>query len=369
MAGFNILKWLYKHSPVNFYSITENGETVIKSINNTFTGYKFDKIFSEEQIGHLRIIIKRYKRLSALAILLFYFAAIYGLLFNHYEYFIGILSKVIFFIVVIVVTLFMLYIASKLFEKYLANNYGKFEKVHFPSSNFIENQSYKDFKFELIKITVLVFLLCLVYFSKIYLFFGSPYETSLKLISNQKYEDAIKVTSLWAKIMPMNPQIYSMRGFARFNSGDYAGAIEDYDRAFNLEEDEFKSMNFDNKIYIRYYLKDYDTAIKEFDKEINKNTAEKNSFLWDKAQFLYNIGEYEKSLEMYNDLILASEEDHVYLFPGRLYFERAQVYKKLGDNKKAQEDLNESKDQNLILEFQNPIPEPNILFEGSDFRR
>lgn len=364
MAGLNILKWLYKHSPVNFYSITEEGETVIKSINNTFLGYKFNSIFPDEQIDKIRKVIKHYKRLSTTVILIFYFVSIYGLLFNHYEFFTTILPKILFFIGMVIATLGILQCSSKLFEIYLKKHYGEFEKIHFPSSNFIESQSYKDFKFELIKIAVLVLIVIGLYFSKVYLFFGSPYETSLNLISSQKYEDAIKVTSLWAKIMPMNPQWYSIRGYARFYLKDYKGAIDDFDKAYNLEEDEFKSMNFDNKIYVRYVLKDYETAIKDFDKEINKNSTDKNSFLWDKAQFLYNIKKYEEALEIYNELIEASEEDRVYLFASRLYFERAQVYKKLGEKAKAQEDLKTCQDLNLASDFQNSIPEPNIILEG-----
>ncbi len=364
MAGFNVLKWLYKHSPVNFYSITENNETVIKSVNNTFNGYKFNRLFSDEEIETLRKVSKRFKRLSALVILLFYFVSIYGLLFNHYEHFIGIIPKIIFFIVMIGVTYLILYGSSKIFENYLIKNFGEFEKTHFPSSNFIESQSYKDFKLELVKIALLVIVVLVGYFSKVYLFFGSPYETSLNLISNKKYEDAIRVTSVWAKIMPMNPKCYNIRGYARFFAKDYKGAIEDYDKAYNLEDDDFKSMNFDNKIYIRYYLKDYDKAIEEFDKEIDKNLPEKNSFLWDKAQFLYNIGRYHESLEIYNNLIEASEVDRIYLFASRLYYERAQVYKKLGDKTKAKEDLKTCQEMNLMPDFQNSIPKPTIILEG-----
>ena len=364
MAGLNILQWLYKHSPVNFYSVTEGGETVIKSINNTFMGYKFSYLFTEEQIEKIRKVTKHYKRLSTSVILLFYFASIYGLLFNHYELFVAILPKIIFFIVMITATVLILYCSSKLFERFLKNNYGDFERIHFPSSNFIESQSYKDFKLELVKITALVLVVLGIYFSKAYLFFGSPYETSLKLLSNRQYQDTIKVTSLWAKIMPMNPQWYSIRGYARFHTKDYKGAIEDFDKAYNLEEDEFKSMNFDNKIYIRFYLKDYEAAIKDFDKEIKKNLDDKNSFLWDKAQFLYNIGKFNEALEIYNELIEASENDRVYLFPSRLYYERAQVYKKIGEKEKAKEDLKICEEMNLATDFQNSIPKPTLILEG-----
>ena len=71
MAKINILQWLYKHSPVNFYSITKDGETIIKSINNTFRGYKYNKIFSDDDLNNLRKVIKNFKRFSTVSVLLF----------------------------------------------------------------------------------------------------------------------------------------------------------------------------------------------------------------------------------------------------------------------------------------------------------
>ena len=93
-----------------------------------------------------------------------------------------------------------------------------------------------------------------------------------------------------------------MRGYARFQLGDYKNAIADFDKAYQLESDIFKTMNFDNKIYIKYYLGDYDSALKDFDTEIKKAENEyiKDSFLWDKAQFLYNIKKYKEALKLYN---------------------------------------------------------------------
>ncbi len=364
MAGLNLLKWLYKHSPVNFYSITDKNETIIKSLNNIFKGYKFDYTFTEDQINATRKTMKLYKRLSAAIILLLYFIAIYGLLFNNYEIFIDLYPKIILITFVIFSTFLILYVGAKLFEKYLNKNYGNFVVTRFPSSNFIENQSYKDFKVELVKIFCLAVLIFWGYFSGIYLLLGSPYETSLKLINTHKYEDAIKVTSFWIKIFPVDSQWYSMRGYSRYYTGDYKGAISDFNRAYNLEDDEYKSMNFDNKIFIMYQMHDYDNALKEFDKEIIKDKYDKNSYLWDKAQFLYNIKEYEKSLEIYNELIVNSEEDKVYLLTGRLYFERAQVYKKLKDMENYKQDIKMSQEYDLMPDFQKNIPQPELLLDG-----
>lgn len=362
MARVHILKWLYKHSPVNFYSITEEGETIIKSINNTSVGYKFNQEFSSSQIDKLRKDIKWFKRLSTIAVLLVYVCLIYCVIFPNYNFFAKGYEKIV--LVFFIIVLLMVGISlcnSKLFEKYLISNYGEYEKTHFPSSNSIENQSYKDFKLELVKISILVVILI-----GGYLWLGSPYEASLNLISRGKYEDAIKMTTLLSKVIPTDAKWYSLRAYARLNTEDYEGAIEDYDRAYLLESDDYKMMNFDNKIYIRYQLQQYQEALDDFDKEIKnaKDDFDRDSFMWDKAQFLYNIEHYKDALKIYNRLIINSEKDNIYLIKSRLYFERAQVYQKLGKEELAQEDMDKVMNLNLGSTFQNPIPVPTLLLNN-----
>ncbi len=361
MAKLNLLQWLYKHSPVNFYSMTKDNETIIKSINNTFSGYKFDYVLSPEQINKVRPVIKHFKRLSTVSILILYLLIIYGIYFPNIELFETCEAKVKIIITAIFGTFFLLFIISKLFEMYLQKNFGKFTRTHFPSSDFIETQSYKDFKFELVKIFALFIILC-----SLFVLIGSPYKTTIDLILSGKYNAAIRMTTIWSKIIPIDSKWYSLRAFARFYTQDYEGAIEDYDRAYELDNDEFKSMHFDNKIFIRYFLKDYNVALKEFDKEIErvKDDGEKNSLLWDKAQFLYNIGKLKDALKLYNILIEKAENDRIYLMENRLYYERALVYQKLGKNREYQADLQTSKDLNYDVEFSNSIPQPVILLDN-----
>ena len=192
----------------------------------------------------------------------------------------------------------------------------------------------------------------------------SPYKTSLDLINQNKYEKAIKITTFWSKIIPADSRWYSLRGYAKFYSGDFNGAIADYDKAYKLRNDEFKSMNFDNKIYIKYFLKDYKSALADFDKEIkNTQNEERDSMLWDKAQFLFNIEKYNDALSIYNDLIKKSTTDQIYLMESRLYYERALVHQKLGMIKEANEDLKNAKNLDLDIEYQNTIPKPVFLLE------
>ena len=359
MAGFNILKWLYKHSPVNFYSITSDGETIIKSINNTSVGYKYPQEFNKETIEILRKTIKNFKRVWTMLLLIVYAAIIYYVIFPNYTMLSESLTKgLIIFGILLIITFAMALINSKIFEYYLKKNFGNYEKVHFPSSNSIENQSYKDFKTELVKIFLLfIFLL------GVYICIGSPYETTLKLISKQRYSDAIKMSTIWSKILPIDQRWYSMRAYAKFKTEDFQGAIEDYNKAYEIENDEFKTMNFDNKIYIKYYIKDYKGAIEDFDKEINnsKDIYEQDPFLWDKAQFLYNIGQYKQSLQIYDQLIINSENDSLYLIQSRLYYERGLVYQKMNKIEQAQADFSKAEELNLEETFKMDIPEPTIL--------
>ena len=360
MAKINILHWLYKHSPLNFYSISQNNETVIKSINNTFAGYKYNRVFLNEDINSLRLVIKNFKRFSTIAVLLSYLILVYCLIFPHYDLFNDKIIRVIIIIFAIVLPFIILAIVSKIFEFYLIKHFGTFTKTHFPSSDVIETQSYKDFKLEIVKIFVLLVIILGVYFC-----IGSPYQTSLNLIEQGKYSDAIKMTTIWSKIIPIDARWYSLRGYARFYNGDYQGAIEDYDKSYELKDDEYKSMSFDNKIYIKYILNDYESALKDFDNEI-KNTRddnEKDSLLWDKAQFLYNIGKYKTALSIYNELIDKSEEDRVYLLENRLYYERSQVYKRLKMDKEALADEQKAQELDLDIEYQTSIPEPTLILE------
>lgn len=360
MAKINILQWLYKHSPVNFYSITENGETIIKSINNTFRGYKYNKIFSDDDLNDLRKVIKNFKRFSTVSVLLFYLILVYGFVFPNYQLFANNNLKIVIIIFALVLPFVILLFISLLFEFYLNKKYGSFERTHFPVTNIIETQSYRDFKLEILKIFLLLMVI-----GGIYLWIGSPYETTLNLINKGKYSDAVKMTTLWSKILPVDAQWYSLRGYAKFYDGDYKGAIEDYDKAYILKNNEYKSMSFDNKIYIKYILNDYESAIDDFDNEIKKtkDDGERDSLLWDKAQFLYNIGEYKNALKIYDELIKKSEDDRVYLVENRLYYERAQVYRSLGREKEALSDEQKAQELDLDIEYQTSIPEPVLILE------
>lgn len=359
MIKFNILKFLYKRSPMDFY-IYSDGNTIIKSINNTLLGYKYNREFSENDINLIWQSIKSHKRFSTITIFLLFLLLLYGVIFPNYKFLIDSntpITVISFLIIVFFIYFGITFLNTKLFEKNLKNKFGEYEKTKFVSSNIIDLKYYKIFKIELLKAFTLI-LIIVMCFS-----LGSPFMIASKWTEQQKYSSVEKFTTIGSKVFPIAPEWYSLRGYSRFQLGNYQGAIDDYDRAYRLGTDDYKVMNFDNKIFVKYYIKDYKGALKDFDTEIkNAQTQyEKDSFMWDKAQFLYNIKEYEKALNVYNELLIHAEEDRIFLLKNRLFFERAQVYKKLGMEELAQEDLINAEYDNIEDPFKNPIPEPNLL--------
>ncbi|MDE6138299.1 MAG: tetratricopeptide repeat protein, partial [Candidatus Gastranaerophilales bacterium] len=253
-------------------------------------------------------------------------------------------------------------IFTKLFEKKLRKLFGDFENTTFSQAKDIDTKYYKLFKTELIKllIAIILFISSCAFLSK--------FNITQKLIEKERFNEVIKITTLGSKVFPIAPHWYSIRGYAYFQIDEYEKAIEDFNKAYKLEADGFNVMNFDNKIFVRYHMKDYETALVDFDTEINNanNDDERDQFLWDKAQFLYNIKKYNEALELYNDLIIKAENDRIFLLKDRLYMERAQVYKKLGKNDLAQADI-EAANAEDIDQNKNYIPKPMLMLDEETF--
>lgn len=360
MIKINILKVLYKHSPMNFYTI-ENNTTIIKSTNNTSLGYKFDKIFTPEEISFVWNEIKLHKRWSTVFIFLFFVALLYLIIFPNFTIFVNNMwyyNAALILALVFVVYNIITTICTKIFEKRISKRFGNFSKTKFKQSKELDLKYYKLFKIELTKAMFAILVLVGV-FSLV-----TPFELTKKMLNQYRYNEVIKVTSIGSKVFPIAQEWYSLRGYAKFQIGDYEGAIKDFDKAYRLGADGFNIMNFDNKIYIKYYLKEYDSALKDFDNEIKNadNENERDQFQWDKAQFLYNIKHYNEALSLYNDLIVKAENDRIFLLKDRLYLERAEVYKKLGQTALAQNDIENAGGWDSETS-QNPIPKPVLLLE------
>jgi tetratricopeptide (TPR) repeat protein len=265
-------------------------------------------------------------------------------------------------VLIILALLFVIYkiiinINTKIFEKNLKKTFGEFSIIKITKNKFFDKKFYDLFISELVKISVLLVVLGL--FALLF----SPLKITMKYIENQEYKKVENLTTAGMIVFPILPDWYSLRGYAKFQQEDYEGAIKDYDKAYRLGADVFNAMNFDNKIFIKYYLKDYKGALQDFDNEIKNsdNEYEKDALLWDKAQFLYNIGKYTDALDLYTQLLSKADSDSVFLLKDRLYLERAQIYQKLGQTDLAQADLNNSESLDSLDDVLDAIPKPTLI--------
>ncbi|MBQ8460623.1 tetratricopeptide repeat protein [bacterium] len=331
---------------------------------NTFTGYKFDRKFSTDEINSVWNEIKFHRRISTILISFVFLFVLYEIIFPKFSFLVNnnSLANVLYILLLItIVCQIITVIFAKLFEKKLKKKFGSYTNVKYISSGVTDENFYRLFKIELAKALTLVFLIVTI-FAII-----SPFAFTRELLKKERFNDVIKLTTFGSKIFPIASDWYSMRGYAKYKTGDYQGAIKDFDKAYELSANGFDIMNFDNKIFIKYYIKDYDSALQDFDNEIKKaqNDNEKDQFLWDKAQFLYNIKKYEDAMDIYNQLLIQSDNDRIYLLKDRLYLERAQVYKDLGQDELAKLDIESSgisdSDDNSIAE--NPIPKPTLMVD------
>lgn len=361
MFKINILKIMYNRSPMSFYTF-DNNTTVIKSVNNTSLGYKFDKVFDDKDIKTAWEETKLCKRWSTILIFLLLILLLYEFIFPKFPLFVNntwYVNTIIILAILALVCQITTKICTIIFEKRLEKDFGKFEKTIFKAPAEPDKNYYKLFKIELIKALILIAVIISCFC------IGSPLKKAQNLLELERYNEVIKLTTIGSKIFPIAQEWYAIRGYAKFKTEDYTGAIGDFDKAYKLGADGFNIMNFDNKIYVKYYIKDYKSALNDFDYEISnaKDDNERDQFLWDKAQFLYYIGEYNEALTLYTELLNNADVDRIYLLKDRLYLERAQVYKALGENDLAKEDFinsGASEDDSLAL----PIPPPTLMLDN-----
>lgn len=363
MIKFNILRLMYNYAPMNFYNIGE-GETIIKALNNTSLGYKFPMVFTSEELHLIWRQIKLHKRISSIFICLLFIYLLYEMIFPQFAILVNnnwYINALIIIFIMIAVSQIITFISTKIFEKRIKKRFGEYERKKFVPSGKIDKKYYNLYKMELVKVLILAIILMLGFA------FISPFNIAKKLLNDKRYNDVVRYTTVWAKLFPIAQEWYSMRGYANYKLGNMQDAINDFEQAYTFGADGFNMTNFDNKIFIKYEIKDYDGAIKDFNKEIKKakNRDEKDKFLWDKAQFLYNIGRYNDALKIYTKLIARAENDREYLLKDRLYFERAQTYKQLGMDKQADEDMiNSGIEPEEIMDY--IIPEPMLIIENLD---
>ena len=122
MKNSKILELLYKQSPMNFYSISDN-YTVIRSTNNAFSlGYKFSKVLTNEEISYIWAIIRTHKRISVLTVFVLFIALLYEFIFPKFALFVNnnwYVNAFIMLVLLSIVNNITLSVSAKILEKSL----------------------------------------------------------------------------------------------------------------------------------------------------------------------------------------------------------------------------------------------------------
>ncbi len=119
------------------------------------------------------------------------------------------------------------------------------------------------------------------------------YDLGMKLLQNADYKNAV---SYFDKTLELKSgkkcEIYSYRGYAKDEMGDFCGAIEDYDNAINLDSN---NVIYHNRGFAKNHKGDFDSAIEDYDKAIDLGLKE--------AEVYINRGIAKYNQNKFNDAI------------------------------------------------------------------
>ena len=162
-------------------------------------------------------------------------------------------------------------------------------------------------------------------FSLAALFFSCGYALS----KQKNFESSIKKYSISLELHE-HADAYNNRGLDYANLGKYDKAIEDFNKAIELNPDLAVAYYNRGNTYVE--LGEYDRAIKDYDKaiELNKDYA----VAYNNRGFAYvGLGKYNRAIEDFNKAIKLNPDD------AKAYYNRGLAYAELGEHERAREDM------------------------------
>lgn len=333
---------LYANS-FKYYYGSDRNSTFVRGILKQ--NYRFPKMLSEQdllKIDKKASILSYSAVLGAIVLFLIYFYAVF---FKNYDL-ISQQQPIVFSLMitvpVMVAILIPYLIANSCFNSFL-KRFGAFSRVKEPfrvpqNATSKTIPGYERIQRRVFKEALLGFIGVLIFLA-IVLFVDYSPEIAVALIKSGNYKAALNVSDIAAKIVPVSPGNYGVRGAAKFYMKDYKGAVDDYKLANKLSD-----LNaYDADLYVaKSKILNKQQMLAEFDKAIKteKIKAKKYSIVYLKANYLYSIKAYSEALANYNILTNAFNNDEDLLFPQEdMYFRRAMTFKHLGRVKEANIDM------------------------------
>lgn len=299
-------------------------------------GYKFNEILTDEQIGELDKLYRKYTTILNCAVgveIVLYLYCIFipfFLQFLHMQYFLA----VILFSLPPLIALFFTYIGiNGLYEKDL-QKFGQYQKVQFkPNVYNVEPKAFDNY-LSVKRKSVFILIPMVLLFA--YLLFTPLVIDGLN--SAGKYNSVIKMSNVYLKFVPIISDIYAQRAYAFYKTGNYESAVKDFEMANKYSN----SDSFDYDILgSKIAPLNYENALVEIDKAYSsaENDTEKRYLTYIKAIILQKNNKLQDALKIYNEFVHLYEKNIDSGFAiDAVYGYRSQIRKALGDIEGAKAD-------------------------------
>ena len=165
------------------------------------------------------------------------------------------------------------------------------------------------------------------------------YNKGLNHSNLNQYPEAIKNYTLYIKRQPNDPDGYFRRAktIASIDSGDINSALQDIDKAIDLEGDQVELKSYELRSKIRKQTGDFKGAISDISKVIDANKSSPNPLHYAQRAYLYiDLNDIPNAILDLNKIV--SEDTNAY----QNYKLRAALYRYIGDYQNALLDLDKA---------------------------
>lgn len=315
----------------NWYNVGNN--TVIAGIMRN-VGYLYQQKLSDEQLKDFGKEYRKYTTIMNSAVAVEIIAYIYLVIFPYFVEFMKqpYVVSVLALSLVPLLALYLTYVVvNKFFENYVVKSIGQGKKTAFrPTVKNVDEKAFEEYNSTPRKSIYVVLLLVLLFAGYVL----TPY-TIVNLSHAEKYNSVINLSNVYSKIVPISPEVYAQRAYAKFKLKRYKDAIADYELANKYSlSDSFA----DDIVGVKTYYLPYDEMLKTFDKAINDETIEGAKYLlrYEKAIYQLKNKDYKPALAELNTLISAyNQKKSVFFSPADAYYNRSVIRAINGDLKGA----------------------------------
>lgn len=141
--------------------------------------------------------------------------------------------------------------------------------------------------------------------------------------------EALKIVTECIKKDSLSDEAWSYRALLRLQTNDQKGALEDYNKAIELNQT--NANYFINRGLLNYYAKHYRDALSDYDKAIELNPYSQIS-LFNRALLRAEVGDLNNAIEDLNDVLKINPDYDEALFKRALLFSELNYWQEAEDD-------------------------------------